>query len=216
MKKKIFTLIMAAAIAASLAGCGKQEQKQSQVVDGAAQTTPAAGDISSAEGSSEQKSAEQIQDEMDNFAKDADKNADMSKIDGTELEASAVEGFDTSGDLGGFEVKILGAKAADSDEGKVLVVEFEFKNNTSAEANFAGTVKTIAMQDESNLPPAAVYSAEGFEPATIAQPVGGGESIRVQKAFKLISEDTPVSLQAMLQDTIASGGAAVAAEFKLK
>ena len=209
MKKKIIALAAVAAIAASLAGCNKKDESPSQVVGDGVSSTAAvqSADSGAPEASAAaEKSAEQVQEELENFAKDADKNADMSKIEGTDLAGAATEGLEDSGTLGNYEVKIDSAKLVDSDSGKAVVVEFEFKNNSSNEVNFSGVIKTLVMQDESNLPPAMTYSAEGFDSNTVAQTISNGDSIKVQKVYLLNDEAQPVVVQATLFDTSLGGG----------
>lgn len=218
MKKKIIALAAVIAIAASFAGCKNDESKSQVVGDGVSSTaaTQSAeqGDAVQASTAPE-KSAEQVQEELDNFAKDADENVDMSKIEGTDISGSATEGFEDSGTLGNYEVKINSAKLADSDSGKVAVVEFEFKNNSSNEVNFAGVIKTLAMQDESDLPPAMTYSAEGFDSNTVAQTISNGDSIKVQKAYVVSDENQPIVVQASLFDS-SLGGGMISKTFNLK
>ena len=81
MKKRIIAFMAILAIAASMTGCGKKTSK-SQIDDS---NSPSATQAASSEDGSTaapaEKSAEQVQNELDNFAKDADKSADIKKID---------------------------------------------------------------------------------------------------------------------------------------
>ena len=145
MKKKLLALIAVMAIAMSFAGCKKDETKTSQVTGGGAETAQ------TEQTAAPDKSADEVKKEMDNFAKDADKNVDMGKIDGKALKDASSDKSAAKGTLSNYEVEIKDAKLTDSDNGKVVIVEYEFKNNTATALNFAGVIKTNAMQDESDL-----------------------------------------------------------------
>lgn len=191
MNKKIMAIAAIMAIAMSFSGCGKKEDTGSNIVDKEANTTTA----TLAPGTTAApKTAEQAQEELDNFAKDADKNADMDKIAGTPIKG---EGEVTKGDLGGFDVEILDAILADGENSKVLIVEYEFKNNTSAPANFASVISAEAFQNDAPLANAVTFSAEGYEVLTIAQNLEYGDKIKVQNAYVVQDPTVPVTVEVM-------------------
>ncbi len=196
MKKKIIAIALMAAMALSMAGCGKTTDEGSNIVDKEPNTatTETSSSIATADQAAQgsAKTPEQIQEELDNFAKDADKNVDMGKIDGKKLKG---EGEKTKGDLGGYDVEILDAVLVDNEGSKVLVVEYEFKNNTSQEVNFSSVITANAFQDNITLAPAVTFSAEGYEILTIAQNIGNGDKIKVQKAYVVKDDTQPVSVQ---------------------
>ena len=199
MKKRILIFAAVLAVAASMAGCGnKADNKGSGVVgDGKTATQTAAP----ADGSTAApKTAEQVKEELDNFAKDADKNADTKKIEGNELSGDG----NAKNDFSGYETEIKKAvKTQDKDGNPVLVVEFSFKNRTSVITKFASVINVTAMQGERELPVALTYEAEGYEPMTIAQDVDTNQTITVQKAYKIVSGD-PITITARRSD--ATGG----------
>lgn len=191
MNKKIMAIAAIMAIAMSFSGCGKKEDTGSNIVDKEANTTTA----TLAPGTTAApKTAEQAQEELDNFAKDADKNADMDKIAGTPIKG---EGEVTKGDLGGFDVEILDAILADGENSKVLIVEYEFKNNTSTPANFASVISAEAFQNDAPLANAVTFSAEGYEVLTIAQNLEYGDKIKVQNAYVVQDPTVPVTVEVM-------------------
>jgi hypothetical protein len=203
MKKRIIAFMAILAIAASMTGCGKKTSK-SQIDDS---NSPSATQAASSEDGSTaapaEKSAEQVQNELDNFAKDADKSADIKKIDGTDLKSD--NSSDGKAELSGYEVEIKDAvKTKDSDGADVLVVEYSFKNNTSETTKFDSVIKTTVTQGERILPYAITYSAEGYNIETIAQDVEHGKKINVQRAFKLVSDSEDATVSVQLTDTIGS------------
>ncbi|MDO5398540.1 MAG: DUF5067 domain-containing protein [bacterium] len=198
MKKKIIAFAAIMAIAVSMSGCGKDKEKKSNITDLDNVTATMSADGAAASGEPESKTEEQVKEELDNFAKDADKNADMDKIDGNKLKG---EGGDKA-DLDGYQVEIKDAvKATDADGSGVIVVEYSFKNNTASTTKFDSVLKSTAAQNGKQLPVAVTYEAEGYDILTIAQDVESGDKITVQKAFKLTSDTDAVEITVRRTDT---------------
>ena len=174
MKK--FILIMAALIiTVSAAGCKNNENTSDNT---------------------QSSSTDSVQQQLDNYGKDASDNVDMDKIEGTELkEAENEDGLKSGDKIGNYEVSIEDAKIIDYQDSKVVLVSFEFKNNSSQDVNFAGAMSVEADQGESELPPVVVTNVEGFDSTTLAQTVSNGEKIKVQKSYKLLDETTPVTIR---------------------
>ena len=211
--KKIIAFAAILALAASMTGCGKKEEKKSNITDSNAVTSTTAPNTAAEAGAtSAPKTEEQVKEELDNFAKDADKNADLKKIDGTELKSDS----NAKGSLNGCEVEIDKAvKAQATDGSDVIVVEYTFKNKTAETTKFDSVIKTTAMQNGKLLPVAVTYEAEGYDILTVAQDVKSGDKIKVQKAFKLISDTDAVEITADATDT-ASTDAPVVKSFNLQ
>lgn len=133
----------------------------------------------------------QITDGAKQITEGATQNIDMNKISDNIITG---EGGDVYADLGGYGVSIGDAVVDETDDGKVLVVEFSFVNRTSAPTNFAGIVEVLAFQGDKRLPTAATYSAEGYDVMAQAQDVNTDNFITVQKAY-FLSNDEPVSIQ---------------------
>ena len=212
MKKRIVAFAAILALAASMTGCGKKEEKKSNITDSTAVTATTAPNESESGAASAPKTEEQVKDELDNFAKDADKNADLNKIEGTELKSDG----NAKGSLNGCEVEIDKAvKTQDADGSNVIVVEYTFKNKTAETTKFDSVFKTTAMQNGKPLPVAVTYEAEGYDILTVAQDVKSGDKIKVQKAFKLISDTDAVEITVNSTDT-ASTDAPVVKSFNLQ
>lgn len=217
MKKKIIIFAAIMAFTLSISGCGKDKGKSSNIVDSDNITATAsvdnAAENSSAEYGiagntieSEPKTEEQIKEELENFAKDADKNANLSKIDGDKLKG---EGGDKT-DLDGYQVSIENAvKTTDTDGSSVIVVEYSFKNGTSAVTKFDSVLRSTATQNGKQLPPAVTYESEGYDILTIAQDVDSGDKITVQKAFKLASDTDSVQIEVRRTDSASAAGTVV-------
>lgn len=176
MKKRLLALTLIAALAFAMSACKKEEDTTSNIVDKENVTS----------------TADDVKKELDNFAKDADKNADLKKLDGKTLKG---EGDSYKGDLDGYEVEIGDAVLVDGEDSKVLVVEFDFKNNKSQTTKFSSVMDVDAIQNSSALAPAVTFSAEGYEVLTVAQDVKNGDSIKVQKAYVVTDTAEPVTIQ---------------------
>lgn len=207
--KKIIVLISAAALIVSMAGCKKDETHNSQITDSS--TSSASSEPGA---SNPPKTEEQIQEELDNFAKDADKNVNMDKLGGEKLKGESESGSD-KGDLGGYEVAIKDAVTVASDNSNVIIIEFTFKNKTSEDTNFAGVIDVKAEQNNAYLPTAVTFSAEGYDVLTQAQTVKYNDTIKVQKAFILDNTDNPVIINVKKNDNI-GGSEVISKTFNLK
>lgn len=215
MKKKIIAFAAIMAIALSVSGCGKDKEKTSNIVDSDNVTATAAADgntenteqgIAGNAVGSEPKTEEQIKEELENFAKDADKNANLNKIDGKKLKG---EGGDKA-DLDGYQVSIENAvKTTAADGSSVIVVEYSFKNGTSSVTKFDSVLKSTATQNGQQLPAAVTFEAEGYDILTVAQDVETNDKITVQKAFKLVSDTDAVEIEVHRTDSASAAGAVV-------
>lgn len=215
MKKRIIALVSVLALLISAAGCGnKVENHKSQIVDSdnkaAASSEPTGSNTSTNNTAPANDSA--VQAELDNFAKDADKNVDMGKIEGEEIKG---ESDDDKADIGGFDVVVKNAVVTEKDGNNIIVVEFSFKNNTSQPTNFAGVVDVKAFQGSSSLPIAVTYSADGYDSLTQAQEVPYNETIKVQKAYILNNTDEAVQIDVKRADAL-GGSETISKTFNLK
>lgn len=169
MKKTLFLLAALLALTFSLAGCGNTPNS---AVTANPQDEAAA-----------------------NFAKDADKNIDMDKVDGTALTAS--DDDIEKGTVGATEIAITDATVINYNEEDVVIVSFEFTNKTGEETTFSAEEDANAYQGNFSLPPAVVVNVEGIDCNTVAQPVKNGKTITVQKAFYLKSADAPLTVEVL-------------------
>lgn len=204
MKKSALIIAAALILSISLAGCGKKEEK-SALTNSASDTTQ----------STTEKTDAQIQEELENFGVDASKNVDMDKVDGTELtEEKTDDALDSSAELGSYNVSIEDAKLVNGDDGDYIVVTFDFKNGSGADASFDGVIKANAFQTSGRLAPATTFETEGYEPLSVAEQVKPGKSVTVQKAYKLEDTETPVDIE--VKEFHSNDGTGIKKTFNLK
>ncbi len=167
MKKSLFLITAAAVAAISLTGCNKAPEEPSY-------TPSASGDI------------------VADFAKDADKNIDMKKVEGTD--ATSADDKNAKGDVGDSVVEITNGKVIKYDGSDVFIVSFRFKNTTGENATFTGLFNVSAQQEGGELPVEVVLNVDGVDCNTVAQVVPDGETITVQKGYVLKNTADPVTV----------------------
>lgn len=218
MKKNIMIAILALMLAVSAAGCGQKKNSNSALVDGQTTTqatdsvsaTPTAGAASSG---SEQKDSSTSQSEQnnssgssDNFAEDSDKKVNMNKIEGTKAQTDS-SGKKGDGKMTTCQVAIDEVKILPFEGAYMIVVQYNFKNTSDSELNFAGEVYAEAYQDGMELSPAVFQGTlEGFSPETTMQKVEPGKSIKVQKGYVTSDPNTPIEVY--VRDTYDQSGQA--------
>mgnify|MGYP002773933838 CR=1 FL=1 len=218
MKKNIMIAILALMLAVSAAGCGQKKNSNSALVDGQTTTqatdsvsaTPTAGAASSG---SEQKDSSTSQSEQnnssgssDNFAEDSDKKVNMNKIEGTKAKTDN-SGKKGDGKMTTCQVAIDEVKILPFEGAYMIVVQYNFKNTSDSELNFAGEVYAEAYQDGMELSPAVFQGTlEGFSPETTMQKVEPGKSIKVQKGYVTSDPNTPIEVY--VRDTYDQSGQA--------
>jgi hypothetical protein len=116
-------------------------------------------------------------------------NVDMNKVQG-ESGSSDTDESESKGKIGNAEVSVDDAKLIDYEGDKVAIVSFTFKNNGEQPASFMGLLKVYASQNDSDLLSAVVSDIDGVNVLSADQYVEKGESITVQRAYKLKDEKT--------------------------
>ncbi len=124
------------------------------------------------------------------------KNVDMNKVEGNQASSNTEEDV-YKGKIGDTEVSIGDAKILDYEGEKVAVVSFSFKNNGDEPVSFTSALQVMASQNDNKLPPAIVSDIEGVDMLSISDLVGKGQTINVQKAYKLRTQDTPFVINVM-------------------
>lgn len=198
--KKGFIAALALIMALSFAGCGNKKNT--------------ANSSKSTDTPTEEKT---VQQQLDDFGKDASYNADMKKVDGKELKEEKTENSaPTENTIGSYDVSVDDAKVIDYDGNKVVLVSFGFKNNSDSEVNFSGVTVVDAEQNGSSLAPTVVNNVEGFDSTTLAQNIGKGKKITVQRAYRLSDEENPVTISVRAFDSNAQGKESVSKTFNVK
>ena len=124
-------------------------------------------------------------------------NADtvnLNKIDGIVLH-SGTDPEETHAVIGDVEVSIGDAKVIEYDGTDVAIVEYTFKNNGDADANFAGVVRADGYQDDHILTPTVVYDVDGVDMLTISQNIEKGSQISVHKAYRLHNTEDNLEIE---------------------
>lgn len=139
--------------------------------------------------------------EVPNSVTDAEenylKNVDMDKVDGKEATSQTAEDA-YMGTVGNSEVVIGDAKVIEYEGENVVIVSFTYRNNASNAASFQSKFDVSATQDESLLPPAVVADVEGVDTLSTSVRIETGDTITVQKAFKL--RDTSAAVKVELKE----------------
>ena len=99
-----------------------------------------------------------------------------------------------SGEVSNNDISIEEAKLINYDDSDVVVVSFEFTNKTDSDQSFSGVYDVVAEQNGSSLAPATVIGVDGVELLTLSQNIAPGETITVQKAYKLDSKSSPLEI----------------------
>ncbi|MBQ3426050.1 MAG: DUF5067 domain-containing protein [Clostridia bacterium] len=179
--KKILAILLAAAMAIGMSACGKTGKVTES-------------DMNAIEGEALGEVAEKTAEET------ADKTAD----EGKKLDEAENTEDDTSDDkpksaasIDEFDIAIGSAKLIDSEDGRAIVVEFTFKNNTTHQKSFDGIFSETVTQGEKTLFGATVIEKiAGYDPLSATTMIEGGDTATVQKAFALNDETTDVTVTA--------------------
>lgn len=119
---------------------------------------------------------------------------DLARVDGVTLSTDA-DTQDVYAEIGDVEVAIGDAKLVEQNGEDVAVVEFTFKNNGDAEANFTGVVRAEAYQEGAQLVPTVINGVDGIDMLTLSQNIGKGHQISVDKAYRLRNHDDVIEIQ---------------------
>ncbi len=199
--KKILTVMLAASLVLVMTACGKNK-----VSDGDAGQSVVQGGAA----------VDEKGNEITGTAIDgAGAEVDMEKIDGTELKSDSKE---TSGEIGNYEVSIDDAKMIEAEvEGenkKLVVVSFTFKNNSSKAVAFDNVLKVDAIQNDLALNAKPVSGVEGLNMRSGVEIIDSKKTNRVQKAYVITDEQTPVEISVYKADE--DNSASISKTFNLK
>ncbi len=171
-KKSLAAITILLILALSLTGCGKKTNNTPNTSDNPTQTEKA--DASGAYEETE---------------------VDMEKVDGNEI-TSMTEKNDYDGKLGNYDVSIGDAKTVSSDDADIIIISFDFKNNSGSETAFTSAIDVEVTQDGATLPGAVVTNTEGVNLLSMAERIQSGDKITVQRAYRLRDTSLPVEVTA--------------------
>lgn len=172
--KKIISVLAAASLLAALTACGKTQNKQE-----AEKSTEAAP----------QGTAVVDVTELD--------NTDISAIEGDALAVAESENSEVKpeADIDFFHVAIGDAKLVDSVDGKAIIMEFEFTNNTSHPQSYDGIMDERVSQNGEELRGTTILKAiDGYNPLSATEQVGPGATGTAQKVYALNNETDEVTV----------------------
>lgn len=167
MKKILTITAMTLIFALSLTGCVKKTDNQGNT----------AGNTTSA-GQTDASGAYEV---------------DMAKVDGTEA-VSNTDKKEYDGKLGEYNVSIGDAKIINVDDTDIVVISFDFKNNSDSETAFTAAMDVEVTQDGGKLAGAVVSNIEGVNLLAMSERIPSGDSIIVQRAYRLRDNSAPVEV----------------------
>lgn len=171
--KKLISLFAAASLLASLSACGCSKDKANT---GTADKTGDGTGVVNVE-------------ELT--------TTDISMIEGDSLAAAepADEESQSAADIDEFYISIGDAKLVDSVDGKAIIIELEFKNNTSSKKSYDGIFNESVTQNGADLNGTTILEAiEGYNPLSANNLIKGGDSAKVQKVFALDDDESDVTI----------------------
>lgn len=191
--KKSIALMISAIMVLAIAGCSNKKNDTTQ--------TPAADNAPAA-----------TQETIGTALENTSKEVDMDKIDGKEL-----NDVDTENDeavLGRYEIAVDDAKVIDYNNEKVLIVSFDFENNTSDQIAFDGAMSVKVTQNDTELRGTVVTGVKGVNINSAFEPVKPRKDITLQKAYIIEDETAPVNVAVYKYGE--EGGAAATKTFNLQ
>lgn len=201
--KKIIALIAAAAVLTSLCACGNKQNDSKK------------NDSKKSEGETNIATGVEATPQID-VSKLT--NTDINAIEGEALAVAENEGEDAapaSGDIEQFGVSIGDAKIVDSVDGKAVIIEITFTNNTTHPKSYDGIMNETVSQNGSELFGTTILEEiDGYNPLSSTNQVDGGKSIKVQKVYALNDEESDVTINVFRYSEPEKG--MVSKTFKLK
>ncbi len=181
MKKRLIIITAALILALSAVGCG-QKANNTGTVQNNNQQTDASGAY---ENNGAQQSGEAVV---------YSEQVDMDKVEGESAKSDS-DKKEFQGELGSVEVSIEDAKLISYEDEDVAVVSFSYKNNGDTEASFTSKLNVEAYQNNDRLPPAVVDGVEGVSLLSMSENIAKGDTITVQKAFKVRDKSQPITVE---------------------
>lgn len=196
MKKKLIILSVLAALVFSAAGCGQTNGDDVQPTKKAEQTDASGAyeDGSVENGSSAGTTGDDVK---------YSENVDMDAVQGSEAKPQDNNKYEA--EFGDAEVTIGDAKVIDYEGSSVAIVSFEYKNNADEPTPFTGVIVVEAYDESGNrLPQSAVSGVEGVDLLAMSENVPKGDTITVQRAFRLSDASQQFTIDVTAFDTSVS------------
>ena len=172
--KKILAILLAAAMALGMSACRKNKTTGS--------------DMNAIKGEALGEVAQET---------DAPQELDEAADENTENTEDKENKPQSAASIDEFDIAIGSAKLIDSVDGKAVVIEFTFKNNTTHPKSFDGIFDETVTQDGKELFGATIVDKiEGYDPLSAVTEIGAGDTATVQKAYALNDETTDIVVTA--------------------
>ena len=139
---------------------------------------------------------------------------DMKKVEGDKVKAEKKDNEPVSGTIAGLKVGIGDAKVMQTEQSKIFVVTFDFKNTTGSPLAFDNIISVDVTQNGSKLMPTVITNMEGINILSGVEAIESGKSTTVQKTYILSDDTTPVEVRAYKYAE--SSGDSLNAVFNLK
>lgn len=121
---------------------------------------------------------------------------DMKKVEGDKVKAEKRDNEPVSGTIAGLKVGIGDAKVMQTEQSKIFVVTFDFKNTTGSPLAFDNIISVDVTQNGSKLMPTVITNMEGINILSGVEAIESGKSTTVQKTYILSDDTTPVEVTA--------------------
>lgn len=121
---------------------------------------------------------------------------DMKKVEGDKVKAEKRDDKPVSGTIAGLKVGIGDAKVMQTEQSKIFVVTFDFKNTTGSPLAFDNIISVDVTQNGSKLMPTVITNMEGINILSGVEAIESGKSTTVQKTYILSDDTTPVEVTA--------------------
>lgn len=202
--KKFIAIFAVVALMLSASACGKKDKTDNSATPTSVSDT-SDGSAAVDENGNEIKGTAVV---------GAGDEVDMKKVEGDKVKAEKKDNEPVSGTIAGLKVGIGDAKVMQTEQSKIFVVTFDFKNTTSSPLAFDNIISVDVTQNGSKLMPTVITNMEGINILSGVEAIESGKSTTVQKTYILSDDTTPVEVRAYKYAE--SSGDSLNAVFNLK
>lgn len=202
--KKFIAIFAVVALTLSASACGKKDKTDNSATPTSVSDT-SDGSAAVDENGNEIKGTAVV---------GAGDEVDMKKVEGDKVKAEKKDNEPISGTIAGLKVGIGDAKVMQTEQSKIFVVTFDFKNTTGSPLAFDNIISVDVTQNGSKLMPTVITNMEGINILSGVEAIESGKSTTVQKTYILSDDTTPVEVRAYKYAE--SSGDSLNAVFNLK
>ena len=202
--KKFIAIFAVVALMLSASACGKKDKTDNSATPTSVSDT-SDGSAAVDENGNEIKGTAVV---------GAGDEVDMKKVEGDKVKAEKKDNEPVSGTIAGLKVGIGDAKVMQTEQSKIFVVTFDFKNTTGSPLAFDNIISVDVTQNGSKLMPTVITNMEGINILSGVEAIESGKSTTVQKTYILSDDTTPVEVRAYKYAE--SSGDSLNAVFNLK